>query len=71
MHSLMRSDGPAREENILWCVLTVPQETGVGDVVSKFDTYMPVRGVSEVSFCSFLDQLARKLDGSRITVKIC
>ena len=44
--------------------------TGVGDVGPKFDTYMPLRGVLEVSFCSFLDQLARKFDGSRITVKI-
>ena len=43
---------------------------GVGDVGPKFDTYMPVRGVLEVSFFSFLDQLARKLDGSRITAKI-
>ena len=41
--------------------------TGVGDIVPKFDTYMPVRGVLEVSFCSFLGQLARKLDGSRTT----
>ena len=45
--------------------------TGVGDVGPKFDTYMPVRGVLKVSFCLFLDQLACKLDGSRITVKTC
>ena len=37
--------------------------TGVGDVGPKFDTYMPVRDALEVSFCSFLDQLSRKLDG--------
>ena len=38
--------------------------TVVGDVGPKFDTYMPVRGVLEVSFCSFLDQLSREIDGS-------
>ena len=45
--------------------------TGVGDVGPKLDTYMPDRGALEVSFCSFLDQLSRKLDGSRTAVKIC
>ena len=45
--------------------------TGMGDVGPKFDTYMPDQGTLEVSFCSFLDQLSRKLDGSRTTVKIC
>ena len=44
--------------------------TGVGDVGPKLDTYMPDRGAREVLFYSFLDQLSRKLDGSR-TIKIC
>ena len=44
---------------------------GAGDVGPKLDTYMPDRGAREVLFCSFLDQLLRKLDGSRTTVKIC
>ena len=54
-------------------MLKVPASlcTGVGDVGPKFDTYMPVRGALKVSFCSFLDQLSRKLDGRRTTVKIC
>ena len=45
--------------------------TGVGDVGPKFDTYMPDPGALKVSLCSSLDQLSRKLDGSRTTVKIC
>ena len=42
--------------------------TGVGDVGPKFNTYMLDRGALEVSFCSFLDQLSLKKDGSRTTV---
>ena len=41
----------------------------MGDVGPKLDTYMPDRGAREVSFCSFLGQLSRKLDGSRTTVR--
>ena len=43
----------------------------MGDVGPKLETYMRDRGAREVSFCSFLDQLSRELDGSRTAVKIC
>ena len=60
----------ARPQQVWASLVLAALCTGVGDVGPKFDTYIPVRGALEVWFCSFLDQFARKLDGSRITVKI-
>ena len=45
--------------------------TGEGNVGPKLETFMRDRDAREVSFCSFLDQLSRKLDESCTTVKIC
>ena len=54
------------------CLLRCVRECkGVGDVGPKFGTHLRVRGARGSFILLILDQLSRKLDASRTTVKIC
>ena len=54
------------------CLLRCVRECkGVGDVGPKFGTHMPERDARGIFILLVLDQLSRKLDASRTTVKMC
>ena len=54
------------------CLLRCVRECrGVGDVGPKFGTHLRVRGARGNFILLVLNQLSRKLDASRTTVKIC